>query len=175
MDLSTATAFERLLLPSGRIVDVPKISASFSVWHGEQPAERYGKKPVVEFEGRMASPELAILWSLQKLGWNGVWVDTARRKYRSEYVNIPPVELPHEPKALLDRISAVRGGKESGAWNVFCWRGNEYLFAESKWKNHDHLKPAQLEWLDAALSTDLPLSYFLIVEWSLRAQQAWIS
>jgi hypothetical protein len=171
----SATAFERLLLPSGRIVDVPKATPSFSVWRGEQPAERYGKKPVVDFEGRMAFAELAILWNLQNSGWSGVWVDTNRRQFRSDYWNAPPVDLPPEHKALLDRISALRGGRHRGTWDVFCWRDREYLFAQSKWKNHDRLKPAQLEWLEAALSVDLPLPAFLIVEWSLHAQHAWIS
>ena len=77
------TAFERLMLPSGRIVDVPKATPSFSLWHGEQPAYRYGKKPVVDFEGRMAFAELAIHWSLQKADWNGVWVDNHRRTFRT--------------------------------------------------------------------------------------------
>jgi hypothetical protein len=104
-----------------------------------------------------------------------VWMDTYRRKFRADYWNAPPVELPQEPQALLDRISAVRGGKHRGTWDVFCWRDDEYLFAESKWKNHDRLNPAQLDWLDAALSLDMPLPSFLIVEWSLHAQQAWVS
>ena len=171
----TVTGFERLLLPAGRIVDVPKATPSFSVWSGEQPADRYGKKPILNFEGRMAFPELAILWDLQKSGWNGVWVDTYRRQFRIDYWNAAPVELPDEAQALLNRISSARGGKHRGTWDVFCWQGNEYLFAESKWKSHDWLRPAQLEWLDAALSINLPLSSFLIVEWSLNAQQAWIS
>ena|SRR5438552_1689682 len=174
--LLSVTTFERLMLPSGRIVDVPKSTPSFSAWHGEQPADRYGKKPVVDFEGRMAFAELAILWTLQKAGWNGVWVDTYRRQFRTGYWNASPVPLPQEPKALLDHISTLRGEKQRGGmWDVLCWRENEYLFAESKWKNHDRLKPLQLEWFEAALSANLPLSSFLIVEWSLHAQQAWVS
>ena len=171
----SATLFERLLLPSGRIVDVPKATPSFSVWRGEQPAERYGKKPIVDFEGRMALAELAILWTLQKSGWNGVWVDTYRRKFRTDYWNAPTVEPPQHAEALLDRISAARGGKHRGTWDVLCWRDGEYLFAQSKWKNHDRLKPAQLDWFESALSIRLSLSCFLIVEWSLQAQQAWVS
>ena len=171
----SATAFQRLMLPSGRIVDVPKARPSFSLWRGEQPADRDGRKPLLDFEGRLAFAELAILWSLQKSGWNGVWVDTDRREFRADYRNAPPVELPEGPQALLDRISGVRGGKHRGTWGIFCWRSHEYLFAESKWKNHGRLKPVQLDWLEAALSVDLPLSCFLIVEWSLHAQQAWIS
>jgi hypothetical protein len=163
------------LLPSGRIVDVPKATPSFSVWRGEPPADRYGKKPILDFEGRMAFAELAILWTLQESGWNGVWVDTYRRQFRTDYWNAAPVKIPRGPQALLNRISAARGGKQRGIWDVFCWRDNEYLFAESKWKKHDRLKPAQLDWLDAALSIDLQLPSFLIVEWSLHAQQAWIS
>ena len=171
----SATLFERLLLPSGRIVDVPKATPSFSVWRGEQPAERYGKKPIVDFEGRMALAELAILWTLQKSGWKGVWVDTYRRKFRTDYWNAPTVEPPQHAEALLDRISAARGGKHRGTWDVLCWRDGEYLFAQSKWKNHDRLKPAQLDWFESALSIRLPLSCFLIVEWSLQAEQAWVS
>ena len=145
----TVTGFERLLLPSGRIVDVPKATPSFSVWSGERPADRYGKKPILNFEGRMAFPELAILWDLQKSGWNGVWVDTYRRQFRIDYWNAAPVELPDEAQALLNRISTARGGKHRGTWDVFCWQGNEYLFAKSKWKSHDWLRPTQLEWLAA--------------------------
>jgi hypothetical protein len=167
--------FERLLLPSGRIVDVPKATSLFSVWTGEQPAQRYGKKPILDFEGRMAFAELAILWTLQRDGWNGVWVDPDRRQFRTDYWNAAPVEIPQAPLMLLDCIAAALGGKHRGTWDVFCWRDDEYLFAQSKWKNHDRLKPAQLEWLDAALAIDLPLSRFLIVEWSLQAQQAWVS
>jgi hypothetical protein len=175
MILLPVTAFERLMLPSGRIVDVPKATTSFSLWRGEQPAPRYGKKPVVNFEGRIAFAELAILWTLQKSGWNGVWVEASRPKFLTDYWNAPAVELPQEPKALLDRISAIRDGKYRGTWDVFCWRENDYLFVESKWKNHDRLKPVQLDWLEAALSVGLPLQCFLIVEWSIHAQQAWIS
>ena len=170
-----ATTFERLLLPSGRIVDVPKATPSFSVWRGEQPADRYGKKPILDFEGRMAFAELAILWTLQKSGWKGVWVDTYSRKFRTDYWNAPTVEPPQHAEALLDRISAARGGKHRGTWDVLCWRDGEYLFAQSKWKNHDRFKPAQLDWFESALSVRLPLSCFLIVEWSLQAQQAWVS
>jgi len=164
--LLPVTTFERLLLPSGRIVDVAKATPSFSLWRGEQPPDRYGKKPVVDFDGRMAFAELAILWSLQKAGWNGLWVNT-----RS------PLELPAGPKMLLDRISSLRGGKHRGTWDVFCWRDGEYLFAQSKWKNHDRFKPLQLEWLEAALSVNLPLSSFLIVEWSIQsaASQPWFA
>ena len=171
----SATTFERLMLPSGRIVDVPKSTPSFSVWHGEQPADRYGKKPVVDFEGRMAFAELAILWTLQKAGWSGVWMDTLRPQFHTDYWNASPVPLPLKAKALVDHISTLRGGKNRGMWDVFCWRDDEYLFVESKWKNHDRFKPVQLEWLEAALSAILPLSSFLIVEWSLHAQQAWVS
>ena len=163
------------MLPSGRIVDVAKTSSLFSVWGGEQPADRYRRKPIVDFEGRMASPELAILWSLEKLGWTGAWVDTDRSEFRAAHWNGPPVQLPQAPKAVVDRISALRGGKHRGMWDVFCWRDGEYLFAQCKWKNHDRFKPLQLDWFEAALGTDLPLSCFLIVEWSLLAQQAWIS
>ena len=61
------------------------------------------RQPVLDFEGCMAFAELAILWSLEKAGWNGVWIDTHHKKFRSGYWNTPPIaELPPKPQQLLE-------------------------------------------------------------------------
>ena len=75
--------------------------------------------------------------------------------------------LPAAPQAVLDRIVDRRGGVRRGTWDVFCWRGTDYLFAESKRRGEDQIRSSQLEWLEAALATGLPTSSFLLVEWTL--------
>jgi hypothetical protein len=55
----------------------------------------------------------------------------------------------------------------SGAWNVFCWRDSEYLFAESKRTGHDRIRDSQIAWLETALNLGLSPESFLIVEWTV--------
>jgi hypothetical protein len=165
-----ADTYDALTLPSGRFVEVPKVRPAFAIWRGHVPTDTYGHKPLLDFDGRMAFAELAILWTLERSDWSGVWVDTYRKKYRRDYWGIPPIPaLPPGPQALLNEIWELRDGRRRGTWDVFCWRNDEYLFAESKWKDHDQIRLAQLQWLEAALRVGLPLSSFLIVEWSIAA------
>lgn len=64
--------------------------------------------------------------------------------------------------ARIDRRAAsVTGG---GAWDVWAWRGDEYLFLESKQhKSTDTLRPGQLAWLEAAI--DEGVTRYAIVEY----------
>ena len=160
------TTTESFELPSGRTVAVPKASPTFSAWTGPPVTDDYGGKIILDASGGPAFAELAILWSLRDAGWDGVWIDTFRQKYRTGYWGAEPVELPGDPSHLLERIYA-RMGARSGAWDVFCWRGPDVLFAESKRRGKDYIRPSQLSFLDAALVTGLRLESFLIVEWEL--------
>jgi hypothetical protein len=172
------TTVEPVTLPSGRVVQVPATTPVYAPWSGEPVEDTYGGKLVLDFDGRPAFAELAILWTLQSDGWSGVWVDTYRRKCRTSYWPKDEVRLPLEQQQLLDRIYA-RAGSRRGCWDVFCWRGQslaafrrgaEYLFAESKWHGHDRIRDTQRQWLAGALECGLPLTSFLIVEWSVRAE-----
>jgi hypothetical protein len=78
------TTTETMTLPSGRVVAFPKATPTLLLWRGD-PVETYGRKTVLDFNGRPAFAELAILWTLQNEGWQGVWVDSFRRTFRTDY------------------------------------------------------------------------------------------
>jgi hypothetical protein len=161
------TTIEHLALPSGKVVQVPKCCPTFNAWRGVPPEDTYGGKPVLDFDGRPAFAELAILWSLERDGWSGVWIDTYRRKFGKGYWDSQPVKLPPERSDLLEGIYR-RSGSWSGAFDVYCWRGEEMLFAESKRFKRDAIRDTQLIWLQAALDEGVRPAQFLIVEWTLR-------
>jgi len=117
------TATEDLILPSGRRVAVAKSTPTFVPWSGTVPADTHGGKPLVDFDGRPAFAELAILWSLIAAGWDGVWIDSYRNMLRRGYWDSPPLlALPQPYQDRLDRIIAS-AGRRGGAWDVFAWRG----------------------------------------------------
>lgn len=160
------STYEVLQLASGRQVSIPKSTPVFQSWHGEAPADTYGGKAVLDYLGEPVFAEIAILRSLERRGWTGVWIDTYRKKYRIGYWGVTPVELPPERSQLLNRIYS-RTGTRSGAFDVFCWLGAKVLFAESKRKGRDSIRETQLIWLEAAFKEGLLPEDFLIVEWSL--------
>ncbi len=171
LDLQPST-FERFELPNGRIVRVPKAMPTFAPWAGKPPGNTFGGKAIVAHSGRPAFAELAILWSLQAKGWDGVWIDSYRRAFRQGYWGAEPLpELPPAPHALLDRIYR-RAGRRGGAWDVMAWRGERMLFAESKRASRDAVRATQVRFLAAALALGLPLGSFLVVEWRLASARA---
>jgi hypothetical protein len=102
-----------------------------------------GKKAVLDFNGRPAFAELAILWTLQHEGWQGVWVDSFRRAFRTDYWNSAPQKsLPEKPSALSEEIWSLAKIR-SGVWDVFCWQDDKVLFAESKRGKRDRIRPSQ--------------------------------
>jgi hypothetical protein len=158
---------EVIFLPSGKDVRVPKTSPLFNAWTGEPISDRYGNKPLLNFKGQPVFAELAILVALQSDGWQGVWVDTFRRKYRTSCDPLNEIMLPSRQLKLLNRIYQ-HAGSRSGCWDVFCWKEEMYLFAESKRHKHDSIRDTQRKWLDSALAEGVPMTSFLIVEWTMR-------
>jgi hypothetical protein len=54
---------------------------------------------------------------------------------------------------------------------VFCWKEDGgYLFAEAKRYKYNKIRASQRKWLEAALQQGLPLTSFLLVEWTLSAR-----
>jgi hypothetical protein len=80
-------------------------------------------------------------------------------------------ELPETQNAILERIYKTAGSR-GGCFDVFAWRDDQMVFAESKWSGHDEIRDTQLRWLDAALRCNLPPESFLIVEWSVANRLA---
>ena len=159
---------EEFRLSSGNIVLLSKATPTFRRWRSNLPPDTYGNKPIVDINGEPLFAELAILRLFQSEGWQGVWIDTYRNRKRvavNQYA-----DLPLDKDSLLQRIYKIAGTR-SGCFDVFCWKDDLVLFAESKWKGHDRIRPTQVRWLTAALENGLPVEVFLIVEWSLEENQ----
>lgn len=166
------TTVETFQVSSG-VVHVPKCVPRFRLWTGEPPGDSYGGKPILHGPDGPAFAELVVLGLLREGGWDGVWVDTYRNRFRTSYWgedrNVP---LPTVPAGALARILECRGQGWSGTWDVFVWRGPHVLFAECKRAGKDQIRPSQTTFLDAALREQFPLQSFLVVEWSATSASA---
>ena len=136
---------------------------SFPLWPGPPLADTYGHKPVLVFEEKPTFAELVILGTFKADGWDGVWVDCYRRKYRKEWPS-DGEEMPEEREAVLKRIRDRVGGW-GGCFDVFCWRSDQVCFIEAKRHGKDHIRPSQRRWLEAAIQCGVDSTAFLIVEW----------
>jgi hypothetical protein len=119
-----------LTLPSSKSVAIPRCGYMFSPWRGTPILDTYGRKAVLDWNGKPVFAELAILGVLERAGWDGVWVDTYRRKFRR---SMPPecCKLPSHAQELYVHICRANGGKASGCFDVFAWKDRDYLFVES--------------------------------------------
>jgi hypothetical protein len=161
---------ETIVLPSGRHIDIPKTRPQFQLWTGTPIADRYGKKTILSLNGEPVFAELAILRLCQHDGWDGVWVDTFGKAYRRGYWQPKDtVELPMPQRTLLQRIYA-QAGSTKGCWDVVCWKDNRILFAEAKRQAQDRIRDTQRIWLEAALDVGIPISSFLIIEWTVQTR-----
>jgi hypothetical protein len=157
-----------LSLPAGRVVEIPKCETSFSLWSGAPVNDNYGGKPVVEQDGSPLFVELAVLRTLEKEGWAGVWVDSYRRCLRKD---MPPSKVPDT--TLGDVASEIfntvtkQVGKSGGCWDVLAWKAKDILFVECKRRKKDAIQVSQLVWLEQCLNFGLQPENFLIVEWDL--------
>lgn len=168
-ELLKPTTFEKLTLPSGKIVSVPKYEISFSLWDGDAIKDSDGNKQVLKYKGSPLFAELVVLNILKDNGWDGVWVDSYRKYFR---ISMPgdlkeKYELPQIPAKLFKKITNQTGFK--GCWDVFAWKGNEFLFVECKRKGKDKIRDSQLVWLETCLRHKMSLSSFLLVEWALSS------
>jgi len=161
-------SFETIRLFSGEEIRIPKTTLCFEKWSGETFADTYGNKVILDFNGEPVFAELAILRIFQSDHWSGVWVDTYRRKYRTDYWNNKKgIDLPTDKQLLLNNIYK-RAGTVKGCWDVFCWKEDRIMFAESKRLSKDKIRETQIRWLEAALAYGLNNeTSFLLVEWSL--------
>ena len=158
---------ETFTLPNGGKIEISKRLYLFQKWSGEKIKNDYGGKAVLDYEGHPLFAELVILHLLEKEEWSGVWVDTYGKKFRNDLPEkAEPIILPADEQSLLDKISDRAGGFK-GCWDVFAWKGNEYLFAESKRLGKDAIRDTQINWLSAALEVGVSPKSFLLIEWNL--------
>lgn len=166
--LSTyASSEEAFMFSSKKEVLIKKYFLKFRPWEGKPVENSYGNKAVIDWQGEPVFAELAVLKLFQENGWNGVWADSYRRKFR---VGLPdvvePIKLPLDKQHLIDSIKE-RTGLSGGCWDVFVWKGSRILFLELKRKKKDRLQNSQHKWLSASIKIGLKPSSFAIIEWSL--------
>jgi hypothetical protein len=82
--LLTPNSFEEITLLSGDKVRIPKTTPLFTAWSGAPVENGYGGKAILAHNARPVFAELAILRLFEEADWQGVWVDTYGKKYRSE-------------------------------------------------------------------------------------------
>ncbi|MFM8468736.1 MAG: hypothetical protein ACKODH_02005 [Limisphaerales bacterium] len=163
------TSTSALSLAKLVVVEVPTAHVEFFPWTGPPLADNYGGKAVLDYHGEPLFAELVILRHFESAGWNGVWVDTYRRRLRRSMEKAGV--LPSGQRALLDRVAA-RAGSRYGCFDVFVWSGQRIAFAEAKRAGADRIRKNQVLWVAAALAEGVPLEALLIVEWTLARSSA---
>lgn len=159
---------ERMRLSSGATVEIAKYFIVFKPWTGKEIIDTYGGKTIIDFHTEPVFAELAILRYLQRDGWNGVWADNYRRKFRAGLPErTKPVNLPSEIDVLFEKIISINGSR-GGCWDVIAWKGTRVIFVEAKRKGKDAMRLKQFRWLESGLSVGLPVNSFAIVEWELE-------
>lgn len=154
--------------PSGAQISIQKYFLTFNPWKGAPIPNTYNGKAVIDWNGEPLFAELAVLRLFQSHEWDGVWVDSYRRKYRTGLPDVgDPVELPVAQKELIESIRA-RTGKFGGCWDVIVWKDGVTLFLELKRSKRDRIQSSQSEWLSAAIDMGFTASNFGLVEWDSK-------
>jgi hypothetical protein len=117
-----------LKLPSGDSVSVPRCHCLFRLWQGKPIQDTYGGKAILEFDGEPVFAELAILGTLQRAGWDGVWVDTYRRKFRRSLPPQIPATCLFTHGNSMTASAALTAAAQADVSTCLCGRrGNNFL------------------------------------------------
>src|SRR3989344_541018 len=146
---------EMFSLSSGNQVAIQKYFLTFNLWKGAPISNTYNGKAIIDWNGEPVFAELAVLRLFQSYGWDGVWVDSYRRKYRIGLPDVvEPIEFPERQRELIESIRA-KTGRSGGCWDVLVWKDDTTLFVELKRQKKDKIQSTQIEWLAAAIGSGL--------------------
>ncbi len=156
---------ELFSLSSGVDISIQKYFLTFTPWKGAPIPNTYNGKAVIDWNGEPVFAELAVLRLFQSHGWEGVWVDSYRRKYRVGLPDVAePIELPEKQKQLIESIRA-KTGKHGGCWDVLVRKDNQILFVELKRQKKDVIQDSQRLWLEKSIESGLTTDNFAFLEW----------
>jgi len=130
-------------------------------------------KPVLKFGRRRTWAEFVVLGLLERDGWSGRWIKnwSGPRRPRIQFCSaIGQESLITDPAAaaMFAALDEEAGHPQGGIWDIFAWRGDEYLVIESKqYRRSDNLHDdqSQLAWLEACVRVGLPLDSFALVRY----------
>jgi hypothetical protein len=162
----------------GQTIDIPRCVVKFDKWFGEEVKETWGKKPSVCVDNRPMFAELAIMNYFIKDGWEARWIETYRghqhypvflsdwmdKKYKYQIHN--PIADKRVLKMLKD-IAGKKANSYDGCWDVLAWKGEMFIFAESKRKSKDYINKNQADWLATGLKHGLVTDNFLVIKWDM--------
>lgn len=161
------TKSEIFSLSSSAEVLIQKYFLHFNQWKGAPIPNTYNGKAVIDWNDEPVFAELAVLHLFQSHGWNGVWVDSYRRKYRIGLPDVAePIDLPEKQRQFIDSIR-TKTGRHGGCWDILAWKGDRILFIELKRSKKDRIQHTQDDWLSASLESGLTNKNFALVEWDL--------
>lgn len=161
------TESEIFSLSSGDQISIQKYLLNFKTWIGEPIPNTYNGKAVINWNSEPVFAELAVLRLFQSHGWDGVWVDSYRRKYRTGLPDVvEPIELPLKQRELIDSIKD-KTGRSGGCWDVLVWKDNNLLFIELKRQKKDIIQESQKIWLEKSLESELKPDNFALMAWNI--------
>jgi hypothetical protein len=105
----------QITLPRGTVAQLPLCRPIFSRWTGAPLNFDFGGKPALNYDQEVCFAELAILRTLLKHDWSGVWVEAFGGTH---FLNTMPkswslrdghVSIPAEKEAILKRIWQTSG------------------------------------------------------------------
>mgnify|MGYP001614363036 CR=1 FL=1 len=165
-----STVTMEVLLPNAMTVSLPVCHPIFSLWNESPVSFDYGKKPILNHNGKAYFAELVILHMLLESGWNGVWVETYGGTH---YLRTMPnewklasghVSIPKDKEELLQKIWET--AQTNACFDVFAWQNGQVLFCEAKRKGKDKLTKAQIRFIEGAIACGISPRALLIVEWT---------
>jgi hypothetical protein len=126
-------------------------------------------KPVLKFGRRRTWAEFVVLGLLEQEGWSGRWIKnwsgtSGPRIQFCRAIGQSAAIRDAAAAAMFAALDEAAGHPTGGIWDIFAWRGDDYLVIESKQhRSSDHLKPNQLAWLEACRRVGLPPDSFALV------------
>ena len=103
---------EKILLPSGLTVSIPKAAPTFQRWRGKPMANTFGGKPCLEWAGCATFAEVAILRLFENGGWSEIDSENprSRKLFRSVFRGLErQFELGLELEGLGRRANPRKG------------------------------------------------------------------
>ncbi len=128
----------------------------------------YAVKPLVMMDKQAMFAEIALLGMFMRVGWAGVWVDVAHRKFFDKMPNQSKgASLEPYLNQALARIASNNAQGRSGCWDLILWANRTVVFVQLTGA-HEEIRRPHIAWLGAAMKSGFTPAQFMVVEWDYR-------